>query len=130
MSAQGCAFISKAIQVIVLAGDITFAFAKADLSPQAKTQLEELINRIEVGFIKTLKIVGHTDSVGSQESNQILSEKRAQTVSNYLIDLGIPFEKIIAQGKGEKEAIASNVTKIGRAKNRRAEIKIIRFQKK
>ncbi|HEC84582.1 MAG: hypothetical protein DRR08_25270 [Candidatus Parabeggiatoa sp. nov. 2] len=127
---HGCAIIKKELQVVVLAGDVTFAYNKADLTPQAETTLEELVNQIDVKFVKSIEIVGHTDSVGSEGYNQELSERRANSVTSYLQIKGIPSGKIQTRGEGESNPIDSNSTKIGRAKNRRVEITITRFEKK
>lgn len=67
-------------------------------------------------------IIGHTDSTGSDKYNQKLSEKRAQTVQNMLIDQGVTADRLTASGEGEKMPVASNKTKQGRAENRRIEV--------
>jgi OOP family OmpA-OmpF porin len=115
--------------VITLSGDVTFAFAKFKLTVQAQTMLATLVKQLKLNLIKTLEIVGHTDSVGRKSSNKKLSERRAKAVANYLIQLGIPPEKVSFRGDGESKPIANNRTKIGRAKNRRVEISILRFPK-
>jgi OmpA-OmpF porin, OOP family len=126
---NGCPFeIVKA--PIILSGDVLFAFDKAVLTPQAKTQLEELINQPEIDLVKTIEIVGHTDSIGKESYNQKLSEQRAASVANYLIKLGILASKVSYFGEGERNPIASNDTKIGRAQNRRVEIRITEYERK
>jgi OOP family OmpA-OmpF porin len=126
---HGCALYEKPFD-IVLAGDVTFAFNKSELTPQVQTTLDELASKIEVNFLKEIKVVGHTDNVGSEQYNQALSEKRAAIVANYLINKGLPTDKIVQWGEGEKRPIAANETTVGRAKNRRVEIKITQFKKK
>ena len=125
----GCALYEKPVD-IVLAGDVTFAFNKSELTSQAQTTLNELVNKIEVDFLKKVEVVGHTDSIGSEQYNQALSLKRAAIVANYLINIGLPADKIEQWGEGEQRPIATNETAVGRAKNRRVEIKIIHFKKK
>ena len=71
----------------------------------------------------SVKIEGHTDNVGSKEYNQKLSERRAKSVANYLIDKGVEKERVTTEGFGFSKPIASNKTAEGRAKNRRTEIK-------
>ncbi len=115
--------------VITLSGDVTFAFAKFELTVQAHTMLAALVVQLKLNLIKTLEIVGHTDSVGKKSSNKKLSERRAKVVADYLIALGIPPEKVSFRGDGESKPIAKNRTKMGRAQNRRVEIKIVRFPK-
>lgn len=71
-----------------------------------------------------LIIIGHTDSVGSEASNLILSQRRAETVKDYLIKLGINAEQLSLQALGESQPIASNATVSGRKKNRRVELRV------
>ena len=70
----------------------------------------------------TFRIEGHTDSTGSAELNQRLSQERAQSVMNYLIEKGIPSERMTSVGYGEDRPIADNNTREGRRTNRRVEI--------
>jgi len=69
-----------------------------------------------------VRVVGHTDNVGSDASNNTLSIARADTVRDFLEDRGVSRSRIEAVGRGEREPIASNDTADGRAKNRRVEI--------
>ncbi len=115
--------------VVTLSGDVTFAFAKFELTVQAHTMLAALVAQLKLNLIQSLEIVGHTDSVGRKSSNKKLSERRAKVVADYLIALGIPPEKVSFRGDGESKPIANNRTKMGRAQNRRVEIKIVRFPK-
>ena len=69
--------------------------------------------------------LGHTDSLGTQTYNQLLSEKRARAVADYLINKGIPNEKIFTEGRGGSQPIASNSSDAGRAMNRRVEIAVV-----
>jgi len=71
-----------------------------------------------------VRITGHTDDIGSERDNQILSEGRANAVRDALISRGIAATRIEAVGKGENEPIADNATEEGRAKNRRVEFMI------
>jgi OmpA-OmpF porin, OOP family len=71
-------------------------------------------------------IVGHTDSVGSEKSNEKLSLKRAEKVKSLLIEQGVEANRLSASGKGESSPIASNATKEGRAENRRIEVSLTR----
>ncbi len=108
-----------------------FDTAKAVLRPQGKAQLNQLATKIKeaknLGQIKTItgvKVVGHTDSRGSVAYNQRLSERRAASVRNYLVQMGIPASMITAFGEGEMNPVASNATKAGRQQNRRVNITI------
>ncbi|MBO7431972.1 MAG: OmpA family protein [Elusimicrobia bacterium] len=71
----------------------------------------------------SVKIEGHTDNIGTKEYNQKLSERRAKSVANYLINKGVDSSKITTEGFGFSKPIASNKTAEGRAKNRRTEMK-------
>ncbi len=72
-----------------------------------------------------IEIQGHTDSIGSNEYNQPLSEKRAESTRDYFVSKGIEEERVSMRGLGELEPIVSNDTPEGRAQNRRIEIKIL-----
>ncbi|MNP79807.1 Outer membrane porin F precursor [compost metagenome] len=74
-----------------------------------------------------MAVSGHTDSVGSDAYNQRLSQKRAQSVTDYLIESGVPRSNFVSvTGMGESQPVADNSTADGRAQNRRVEIKISR----
>lgn len=71
-----------------------------------------------------IELGGHTDSVGNSESNQVLSEKRANSVEQFLIEKGLAASKIISKGYGEQMPVESNDTIGGRTVNRRVEFKL------
>ena len=127
---KGCQIIEKE-EKFVLTGDVNFAYNKANLTPQARMTLDNFVRKISNPTFVKLEIVGHTDSRGSDDYNQGLSERRAMSVAEYLMDNGaIAGENITQWGEGERNPIASNNTKVGRAKNRRVEIKIITYKRK
>ncbi len=101
-----------------------FDFDKYNLKPEGKKALDELISEMKLDQIEQVIVVGHTDSIGTEEYNQKLSERRAKTVADYLISKGVPASKIKASGKGETQPIADNKTRDGRAKNRRVEVTV------
>ena len=72
-----------------------------------------------------IKIIGHTDDVGKDEANQLLSEGRANEVMKDLIERGIAPERLEAEGRGESQPIDTNTTDEGRQNNRRVEIEIL-----
>jgi outer membrane protein OmpA-like peptidoglycan-associated protein len=74
-----------------------------------------------------VEIGGHTDNTGSAEYNQKLSEQRAQTVVDYLVEKGIDSKKLKSAGYGHLKPVTENNTEEGRAKNRRTELKIIQI---
>lgn len=109
-----------------LSGGSHFASGSAALTFDGKDALNRLahdLNNKNMN-IKQIQITGHTDSVGSQQANQVLSYNRAQSVASYLANRGVSRQLIQAQGRGESQPIANNKTKHGRAQNRRVEIKI------
>ncbi|WP_417883108.1 OmpA family protein [Vibrio rumoiensis] len=86
-------------------------------------ELDALIETIKSGAVENIYIIGHTDSTGSEQYNQRLSEKRAYSVAAYLVEQGIPEQLLNVTGAGELNPIASNKTASGREQNRRVEIK-------
>ena len=115
-------------EVITLsdAGDVLFAFNQSDLTPSAQNQLTALMPKLQSADVVSIKVVGHTDSVGSDAYNQMLSERRATSVAAYLMNQGLDPNKLTSEGKGKSQPIADNATEEGRAKNRRVELHINR----
>ena len=72
-----------------------------------------------------MELAGHTDSVGSEAYNQQLSQRRAESVRNYLLDLGVDPDQLTAVGYGESKPIRSNDTEEGRERNRRVEFNVV-----
>ncbi|QKI88395.1 OmpA family protein [Thiomicrorhabdus xiamenensis] len=103
-----------------------FDFDSNNLNAKAKTQLNDYADYMKAVDDVTLKITGHTDSVGAKAYNQALSERRASAVKTYLEEQGIAGDRMTAIGMGESSPIASNKTKDGRAQNRRVEIEIVK----
>ncbi|OYW88267.1 MAG: hypothetical protein B7Z20_02960 [Sphingobium sp. 32-64-5] len=104
---------------------ITFGFDSAEVQTQFQPTLNEVASTL-VQFPKTyIDIYGHTDSDGSDAYNQGLSERRAQSVANYLALRGVQSARMATRGYGETQPIASNTTEEGKAANRRVEIKIV-----
>jgi outer membrane protein OmpA-like peptidoglycan-associated protein len=104
-----------------------FPRRSAELTPQGKELIEKNREKAQEQLRRAsyIEVVGHTDDVGDDEYNQELSEKRAQVVTNYLIETGVPAYKINTVGAGETSPIASNSTPEGRAENRRVEILVL-----
>ncbi|WP_339493704.1 OmpA family protein [Pseudomonas sp. RA_105y_Pfl2_P56] len=115
-------------EVITLsdAGDVLFDFDKSDLTPAAKSQLDTLMDKLRNADVVSIKVIGHTDSKGSDAYNQALSERRASSVAAYLLSQGLAPNKLTSEGRGESEPVADNATDEGRAKNRRVELHINR----
>lgn len=106
---------------------VYFDFDRATLRPQAAAQLDEIVLAIQrESTTRSISIAGHADNVGSEPYNQELSEARAYTVKEALIQRGIAEERIIqVEGFGELQPAADNVTKTGRQQNRRVEITLL-----
>ncbi len=107
------------------AADAFFDFDKAVLKADGKAKLDDLVGKVKAINLEVIIAVGHTDSVGSDAYNQKLSVRRAEAVKAYLASKGIEKNRIYTEGKGEKQPIADNQTKEGRAKNRRVEIEVV-----
>ncbi|MGM0516380.1 MAG: OmpA family protein [Pseudomonadota bacterium] len=108
---------------VTLKADTYFDFDKSNLKPEGKDTLDQLVRDMgDLNAIAEIEVIGHTDSIGTEEYNQGLSERRAATVKNYLISKDVPADVIMTEGRGELEPVATNETREGRAKNRRVEI--------
>lgn len=105
--------------------NLFFATNKTDILPQSEPTLEELFRILTENPTIRVRITGHTDSVGSDEDNQILSEGRAASVKQSMIDRGIDPDRMETEGKGESMPIATNDTEEGRQLNRRVEVTIL-----
>lgn len=109
---------------LIMPGNITFASSSADISSNFYPTLNSLVAVFKEYDKNGVEIVGHTDSTGSQQLNQDLSSRRAQSVANYLTNQGVPAQRIAVYGAGPSQPIASNETAAGRAQNRRVEINL------
>jgi outer membrane protein OmpA-like peptidoglycan-associated protein len=109
----------------VVLKNVFFDTDKFDLKQKSKIELDKLINFLAKNKTVIIELGGHTDNVGSAKSNQILSENRAKSVYSYLLENGVPEERLAAKGYGDTKPIADNATEKGRAENRRSEFKII-----
>lgn len=110
---------------VVLNADTFFDFDKTVIKPEGRQVLDQIASQAQSINLETLIAVGHTDSIGTEQYNQGLSERRAASVKQYLIGKGIPADRIYTEGKGELQPVASNATREGRAQNRRVEIEVI-----
>ena len=110
---------------VTFAADAFFDFDKAVLKPEGKAKLDDVASKVKDINLEVIIAVGHTDSVGSDAYNQKLSVRRAEAVKAYLVSKGIAKDRVYTEGKGEKQPVADNKTKEGRAKNRRVEIEVV-----
>ena len=104
--------------------NLFFATNKTVILPQSEQSMADLAHFLIENPSVTIHITGHTDAVGSDEANQILSEGRANAVRQNLIERGVAPERMTAEGKGEREHVADNDTEEGRQLNRRVEFVI------
>jgi len=114
---------------ITFAADVLFDFDKSVVKPAGKAKLDELAANVKGINLEVVIAIGHTDSIGTDAYNQKLSVRRAEAVKAYLVSKGIEPNRVYTEGKGEKQPVASNKTKEGRAKNRRVEIEVIGTKK-
>jgi outer membrane protein OmpA-like peptidoglycan-associated protein len=105
--------------------EVAFDFAKAEIRPTFRPSLDKLAPLIVKYRYTVVHVVGHTDSIGSDGYNQTLSERRAQSVVDYLGSYGVPRERLRPEGRGEREPRADNTTAAGRQLNRRVEIFLV-----
>ena len=104
---------------------VTFDFNRADLKPQFYPALDQVASTMAEYNQTVVEVSGHTDSVGSDDYNQRLSEQRANSVSNYLVGKGLMRQRFEVVGMGERYPVADNTSDDGRARNRRVEIRVV-----
>jgi len=110
---------------ITMNSEVSFAYNSAQLTPSFHTTLGKVADILNRYPRSTIQIIGHTDSRGSAEYNQQLSEQRAQAVKWYLSDRGVDARRVFTEGRGESQPRASNSTEAGMQLNRRVEMLII-----
>src|SRR5690606_15952381 len=104
--------------------NIFFESGKSDLLPQSEAELQQLDGFLNANPKVSIEISGHTDNIGDDQSNQVLSENRARTVYAYLLNQRINPNRLTYKGYGEAMPAADNSTEEGRQANRRTEFKI------
>src|SRR5690606_30045235 len=107
---------------LIMPGNITFATDSADIASSFYTPLNNLASSFRQYNQNSIEIVGHTDSTGNHAYNVGLSQRRAQSVANYLMAQGVDASRLSTRGAGPDQPIASNATADGRAQNRRVEV--------
>jgi len=108
--------------LIVSMPDVLFDFNKYTLKPEARERLARISGIVLAYPDLKLQVEGYTDSIGSDEYNQTLSDKRAESVRDYLVSSGVSMNNVAAQGMGKADPIADNSTAAGRKLNRRVEM--------
>ena len=108
--------------IVLTLGDVLFATGSADLQGGDDDNLNRLVDFLEEHPERGVMIEGHTDSVGNAQSNQRLSERRADSVRSYLVQRGIARDRLSTSGQGQDRPVASNESDSGRQQNRRVEV--------
>lgn len=108
--------------IVLTLDDVLFTSGQADLKVGAASNLNRLVVFLNQYPGRSVEIEGHTDSVGSDDYNQGLSQRRADAVRSFLMQQGIGADRIVASGKGEHQPVADNVSEGGRQQNRRVEV--------
>jgi len=108
----------------IILRNVNFDFDKSNVRPDAEPILDEAVRLLKEEGEVTIICQGYTDSIGSASYNQGLSIRRANAVKQYLVNHGIPANRITVQGMGEKDPVATNATADGRAQNRRVELHV------
>jgi outer membrane protein OmpA-like peptidoglycan-associated protein len=108
-----------------LPDDLLFEFNDYNISDQAKTKISHLSTQLLKFNLQKLKVIGHTDNVGSPEYNLKLSQKRAETIKDLFLTQGYQPENILIIGRGETQPLSDNNTEEHRSMNRRVNIIII-----
>jgi outer membrane protein OmpA-like peptidoglycan-associated protein len=106
--------------------NVYFETGKADIKPSSFKYIDEMAEYMKLKKSLVIEISGHTDNVGTPESNLKLSQDRANSVRAYLIKKGIADNRVTAKGYGDTQPVASNDTDAGKQKNRRTEVKVIK----
>ncbi len=107
---------------VSVSSEASFAFDRAEIKPEFKPTLDKVAAVLRDDPNVRITIIGFTDSIGSEDYNKRLSERRAKATADYLIGRGVSASQIASRGLGESEPRASNATEEGRAQNRRVEI--------
>jgi outer membrane protein OmpA-like peptidoglycan-associated protein len=109
---------------VSLKGDVTFDYDSATVRPGLYSEIDRITN-VLIKYPQTvIRVEGHTDSTGSESYNMVLSQRRADSVMDLIVQRGVPSTRIETMAYGESMPIADNSTGSGRAMNRRVEIKI------
>ncbi|TCD13065.1 OmpA family protein [Oricola cellulosilytica] len=111
--------------VLNMPSNITFATDQDQINPAFYPTLNSVSTVLRKYNQTLVDVYGHTDSTGSDGYNQALSQRRANSVANYLIQGGVSPQRLVATGFGESRPIASNASEAGRSQNRRVEIQIV-----
>jgi OmpA-OmpF porin, OOP family len=118
VDSNGCPAI-----LLTLTG-VNFKFDSSAIEPASEQLLNQAVDALNSASAVQVRVVGHTDSIGTDEYNVHLSDRRAKAVVDYLVDHGIAASRLQAEGRGEREPVQSNQTAEGRFQNRRVEFHV------
>jgi OOP family OmpA-OmpF porin len=107
------------VEGLSISSDVAFDFDQAVIKPEFYSTLDNVADQMNANPNTSLSLVGHTDSIGTEDYNQGLSERRARAVAEYLETRGVAAGRLTESGDGELNPIADNSTAEGRAQNRR-----------
>lgn len=110
---------------IFMLNNLYFETAKAEIKSNSFAELNQLAELMQLKPAMQIEIGGHTDNIGTAESNLVLSKNRSEAVKKYLVSKGIASARIQTRGYGDTQPVSSNEDEAGRSKNRRTEVKII-----
>lgn len=125
VDATGCAVLFKPAERSVTLRGVSFASGQDELSSSSLGVLDEVARQLLLAPNVRIEIAGHTDAQGKRTANIKLSLARAEAVRAYLIMRGVPAERLVARGYGPDRPVATNASPIGRAENRRVELRRI-----
>ncbi|MEJ8566845.1 OmpA family protein [Elongatibacter sediminis] len=113
------------VEAVISLENVHFDFDKATLRPEAIVILNDAAKLLNTHERVVVEVAGHTDSVGTEQYNQGLSERRANAVRDYLVNQGVRASRLTARGYGELQPVATNDTSAGRQMNRRVELIVL-----
>jgi len=107
---------------VVIPNELSFDTGRANVKRNLAQVLDKVAEGLKSATTASLRVVGHTDSTGSEEGNERLSVSRADSVRNHLVGRGVSTTAVTTDGRGSREPVADNGTVAGRAQNRRVEL--------
>ena len=113
--------------ILNMPGNVTFAVDKTDVKPDFANVIQSVAKILQEYQSTMIEVAGHTDSDGGESYNQLLSQQRAQSVTNILANAGVDLARIETVGFGEAAPVASNSTRAGKARNRRVELTLLPY---
>ena len=109
----------------IILRNVLFESNSDELLETSTEELNRLVQLLEQNIDLHIQINGHTDNIGDEDDNQLLSKNRAKSVTDFLVKAGINKKRLSSKGHGESQPIADNKDETGRSKNRRTSFKIV-----